>query len=87
MFLLSITFGQEMKNPMLIWSVVVIALIVNISLWFGTFQNIEAKTTGGGGGVEMQNMSKGGGKKQISNMFEDYNFNIAKELKKLHKTI
>jgi hypothetical protein len=86
MFLLSITFSQEMKNPMLIWSVVVIALIVNISLWFGTFQNIEAKTTGGGG-VEMQNMSKGGGKKQTSNMFEDYNFNIAKELKKLHKLI
>ena len=85
-FLLSITFSQEMKNPMLIWSVVVIALIVNISLWFGTFQNIEAKTTGGGG-VEMQNMSKGGGKKQTSNMFEDYNFNIAKELKKLHKLI
>jgi hypothetical protein len=101
LFVVSTTFSLQSNKPAFAWSVLVIALLVNVALWFSTFRNIEPKKTTGGAPASNPAApppkpaskpapappAQGGGKKSSTNIFEGYNYNIAKELKRLQTLI
>ena len=115
LFVVSTTFSLQSNKPAFAWSVLAIALLVNVALWFSTFRNIIPEKTSGGaapaapaapppkpaaaaakpvGPLEFSPRlqypappSQSGGKKSSTNIFEGYNYNIAKELKKLQTLI
>jgi len=102
LFVVSTTFSLQSNKPAFAWSVLAIALLVNVGLWFSTFRNIIPKKTSGAPtstaappkpaapptpAATPPPPAQGGGKKSSTNIFEGYNYNIAKELKKLQTLI
>ena len=101
LFVVSTTFSLQSNKPAFAWSVLAIALLVNVALWFSTFRNIIPEKTSGAPAAtataaapspplppyNSAHRHQGGGKKSSTNIFEGYNYNIAKELKKLQTLI